>query len=53
VVLNEPSIRRGDCISKNGDNRDLMLNCPADIAPEHLKELHINIAGPKSKNGNK
>jgi aspartyl-tRNA synthetase len=35
---------------KTGDNRDLMMQAPAEVEEKQLKELHIKVI-KKSKNG--
>ena len=47
VVLNEPNIREVMAFPKTGDNRDLMMDVPAEVTEEQLKELHIKIVKPK------
>lgn len=49
VVLNEPNIREVMAFPKTGDNRDLMMDVPAEVTEEQLKELHIKITKPKSQ----
>ena len=49
VVLNEPNIREVIAFPKTGDNRDLMMDVPAEVTEEQLKELHIKITKPKKK----
>jgi aspartyl-tRNA synthetase len=50
VVLNEPNIREVMAFPKTGDNRDLMMQAPAEVEEKQLKELHIKVI-KKSKNG--
>lgn len=47
VVLGEPSIREVIAFPKTGDNRDLMMEAPAEVSKEQLKELHLKIVKPK------
>ncbi len=47
VVLNEPNIREVIAFPKTGDNRDLMMDVPAEVTEEQLKELHIKVRRPK------
>jgi len=47
VVLNEPNIREAMAFPKTGDNRDLMMDIPAPVTKDQLKDLHIKIAKPK------
>ena len=47
VVLNEPNIREVIAFPKTGDNRDLMMDVPSEVAEEQLKELHIKVVKPK------
>jgi len=49
VILNEPSIREVMAFPKTGDNRDLMMDVPAEVTEEQLKELHIKIIKPRKK----
>lgn len=51
ILLNESSIREVMAFPKTGDNRDLMMNVPAEVTKEQLKELHIKVI--KSKNDKK
>jgi len=43
ILLKEPNIREVIAFPKTGDSRDLMMESPAEITPEQLKELHLNI----------
>ena len=43
VVLNEPNIQEVIAFPKTGDNCDLMMDVPAEVTEEQLKELHIKI----------
>jgi len=47
IVLNEPNIREVMAFPKTGDNRDLMMDIPAEVTEEQLKEIHIKIVGKK------
>ena len=47
ILANEPSIREVIAFPKTGDGRDLMMDSPADVRPEQLKELHIKVEKPK------
>ena len=49
ILLNEPSIREVIAFPKTGDNRDLMMDTPAEVTSEQLKELHLKIIKPKIK----
>ncbi len=49
VVLNEPNIREVIAFPKTGDNRDLMMNVPAEVTEEQLKELHIRVSESERK----
>jgi len=49
VVLNEPNIREVMAFPKTGDNRDLMMQTPAEVSAEQLKQLHIKIVKGKKK----
>lgn len=44
TVLNEPNIREVLAFPKTGDNRDLMMDIPAEVTEEQLKELHIRVS---------
>jgi len=43
ILLNEKSIREVIAFPKTGDGRDLMMEAPAEITHEQLRELHIKI----------
>ena len=43
ILENEPSIREVIAFPKTGDGRDLMMNAPAEIEEEQLRELHLKI----------
>ena len=43
ILTNEPNIREVIAFPKTGDNRDLMMDVPAEVTEEQLKELHIKI----------
>ena len=47
IILNEPNIREVMAFPKTGDNRDLMMDVPAEVTEEQLKELRIKITKPK------
>ena len=49
IVLNEPNIREVIAFPKTGDSRDLMMDIPAPVAKEQLKELHIKIEKPRTR----
>jgi aspartyl-tRNA synthetase len=49
ILLNEPNIREVIAFPKTGDNRDLMMDVPAEVTEEQLKELHIKIIKPKER----
>jgi len=42
ILANEPNIREVIAFPKTGEGRDLMMQAPAPVAPEQLKELKIN-----------
>lgn len=44
ILQNESSIREVIPFPKTGDNRDLMMHAPAEVDPDQLKELHIQIS---------
>lgn len=48
VVLGEPNIREVIAFPKTGDNRDLMMDSPAEISKEQLKELRLKVAAKRS-----
>lgn len=43
IALNEESIREVIAFPKTGDNKDLMMNVPAEISEKQLNELNIKI----------
>lgn len=43
VVSGEPNIREVMAFPKTGDNRDLMMQSPAEVSKEQLKELGVKI----------
>jgi len=47
TVLNEPNIREVMAFPKTGDNRELMMDLPAEVTEEQLKELDIKIIKKK------
>ena len=49
VLLNELNIREVIAFPKTGDNRDLMMDVPAEVKENQLEELHIKIAKPRKK----
>jgi len=44
ATLGEPSIREVIAFPKTGDSRDPMMNSPAEVEKEQLKELHLKIS---------
>jgi len=48
ILENEPNIREVIAFPKTGDGRDLMMNAPAEVELEQLKELHLEIKNNKS-----
>jgi aspartyl-tRNA synthetase len=52
ILFQEPNIREVIAFPKTGDNRDLMMDVPAEVSKEQLKELHINaVYGSKKEAG--
>ena len=49
ILQNEPNIREVMAFPKTGDGRDLMMDAPAEIGKEQLKELGIEIKKKKEK----
>jgi aspartyl-tRNA synthetase len=49
VLVGEPNIREVIAFPKTGDGRDLMMEAPADINPEQLKELKIKVEKEEEK----
>ncbi len=43
LVADEPNIREVIAFPKTASASDLMFDAPADLSPEHLRELHIKI----------
>ncbi|MDR3547634.1 MAG: aspartate--tRNA ligase [Candidatus Pacebacteria bacterium] len=44
ILQNEPNIREVIAFPKTGEGRDLMMNAPAEITQDHLKELGLKIS---------
>ena len=44
ILTNTPNIREVIAFPKTGDGRDLMMDAPAEITAEKLKELHLKKA---------
>jgi aspartyl-tRNA synthetase len=49
MILGEPNIREVIAFPKTGDSRDLMMDVPAEVTPNQLKELHLKITKPKKQ----
>jgi len=49
IALNEPNIREVMAFPKTGDNYDLMMESPSEVAEEQLKELNIKTLKPRPK----
>jgi aspartyl-tRNA synthetase len=49
VALGEPNIREVIPFPKTGEGRELMMNSPAPVDKEQLKELHIKLEKIKEK----
>ena len=49
LILGEPSIREIIAFPLNGSAQDLLMNAPAAVSPEQLKELNIKLNLPKPK----
>ncbi|MFA6295149.1 MAG: amino acid--tRNA ligase-related protein, partial [Candidatus Paceibacterota bacterium] len=47
LLQNEPNIREIIAFAKTGEGRDPMMESPADVQPEQLKELGIKMVGGK------
>lgn len=47
VILGEPNIREVMAFPKTGDNRELMMDVPAQVTKKQLKELHLKITKRK------
>ena len=45
ILQNEPNIREVIAFPKTGDGRDLMMNAPAPVSDEQLKELGLYVRG--------
>jgi aspartyl-tRNA synthetase len=44
ILLNEKNIREVIAFPKTGDNRDLMMDVPSEVAESQLKELNLKIS---------
>jgi aspartyl-tRNA synthetase len=49
LLADEPNIREVILFPMNQQAQDLLMQAPADITPERLKELHIKLDLPKPK----
>jgi aspartyl-tRNA synthetase len=49
LLADEPNIREVILFPMNQQAQDLLMQAPADISPERLKELHLKIDLPKAK----
>ena len=49
IFQNEPNIREVIAFAKTGEGRDLMMESPAEISEEQLKELSIKLDIKKEK----
>ncbi|KKT60021.1 MAG: Aspartyl-tRNA synthetase [Candidatus Giovannonibacteria bacterium GW2011_GWB1_46_20] len=50
ILAGEPNIREVIAFPKTGDGRDLMMDSPAELTKEQLKELHIKAEKEKNVN---
>ncbi len=49
IIQEEPNIREVIAFPKNGENRSLMMDAPAEVEKKQLKELHIKIEKTRKK----
>lgn len=49
ILQNEPNIREVIAFPKTGDNKDLMMDVPAEVTEDQLKELQLKIVKAKKK----
>jgi aspartyl-tRNA synthetase len=49
LLADEPNIREVILFPMNQQAQDLLMNAPADITPERLRELHLKLDLPKPK----
>jgi aspartyl-tRNA synthetase len=49
LLAKEPNIREVIMFPMNQRAEDLMMGAPAEVAPSHLRELHLRLALPKKK----
>jgi aspartyl-tRNA synthetase len=49
LLADEPNIREVICFPLNQQAQDLMMQAPAPVPPERLRELHIKPDLPKPK----
>ena len=50
ILLNEENIREVMAFPKAGESRDLMMNAPANVTENQLKELHLKIENDDDDN---
>ena len=53
LLADEPNIREVILFPMNQQAEDLMMNAPAEVPPERLRELHLRVQLPKPKRGDK
>ena len=53
LLADEPNIREVILFPMNQQAQDLMMQAPAEVPPQHLRELHIQVAKPKGAKGEK
>jgi len=46
LLADEPNIREVILFPMNQQAQDLLMNAPAEVSPQQLRELHIRIALP-------
>jgi aspartyl-tRNA synthetase len=51
LLADTPNIREIVAFPMNQQAQDLMMQAPAEVPPERLKELHIHLALPPAKSG--
>lgn len=53
LLAHEPNLREVNAFVMNGQYEDPMMNAPSEATPDQLRDLHIKVALPLAKTGEK